>query len=102
MRASGFGLVLIGIVLVALLLFGNNEAILGLDPDDFARLGYLSALSVVLLASAVAWRGRQRGMRLWHAAVWLAILVALVAGYQAWNRGDLPIPLPPPGSGIAV
>lgn len=95
--AAGLGLVILAVVLGALLIFGDDGPILGLDPDDFAQLGYLSALAVVIAASALAWRGRQTGIRLWHAALWLAILVALMAGYQAWHAGDLPLPIIPTG-----
>lgn len=67
--------------LLYLLLSGSDGSPAGLPGDDFARLVYLSALGLVLAAgvigSGIGLRGAARSI-----AIWLAIIVALVAGYQ--------------------
>lgn len=81
MRSSlviALGILAIG--LVVLLVSGDGSSILGLDADRFADLVYAGALLVVL-GSAVLWRGGLTG-RLRSLALWLLIVLVLVAGYQ--------------------
>lgn len=75
------GLAILATGLAALLLFGDDPTIAGLAPDGFARLVTLSALAAVIGAGLVGIRGRL-APRLWHVAVWLGLLVALMAGYS--------------------
>lgn len=79
-------LVGIGILATALvlLLFAGGSPVDGITGDQFARLASLSAVGVLLAAGLVASRG-QVGPRLWHVAVWLALLVALMLGYQSFG-----------------
>ena len=77
------GLAIIGTALAALLLFGESETIAGLDPDAFARLAGLGAVALLVGAGMMASRHRTR-MQLWHVAVWLAVLAALVAAYSVY------------------
>ena len=82
------GLAIIVTALIALLLFADGGSVAGMDPSRFASLASLAA--VALLVGSGLLHGRHRAnMRLWHAAVWLAVLVALMAGYQAFGGGSL-------------
>jgi predicted aspartyl protease len=77
------GLAIIVTALGALLLFGDSGSVAGMAPETFASVASLAA--VALLVGSGLLRGRHlRNMRLWHAALWLAVLVALMAGYQAF------------------
>jgi len=67
--------------LIALLLFGGDGGILGLDDERFADLAKMGAIALVIGAALIGGRGRF-SPRLWHAAVWLALVVALMAGWQ--------------------
>lgn len=107
---AGFAMLAIGLVL--LLIFDSQGSLLGLDNSSFARLVALGALVVVIGAAAI---GRSNaGTSLRQIAVWLAILLVLVAGYQ--YRFDLqsmasqltgglvrpPPPAPNPPGGIDI
>ena len=74
-------LALIGGGLLVLLVSGEDAAPFGLPADDFARMLYLGVLGLViaagLIGSGIGLRGAARSI-----AIWLAIAVALVAGYQ--------------------
>jgi aspartyl protease family protein len=67
--------------LLFLLISGDDAAPFGLSGDDFARLVYLGALGIVVAAgvfgSGIGLKGAARSI-----AIWLAIVVALVGGYQ--------------------
>ena len=71
---------ILAIGLVVLLISGDGSSILGLDADRFANLIYGGALLVVL-GSAALWRSGLTD-RLRNLALWLFIILALVAGYQ--------------------
>lgn len=72
---------LIAAVVLVLVLTHDGGQVGSLATGDFARLGYLVLIVVPLLgALAVQLRGRL-GAGLKQAAIWLALLVALVAGY---------------------
>jgi predicted aspartyl protease len=75
-------LAILATALAVLLLSGSGGAVAGMDPDAFARLAALASIGI-LVGAALIGRGGTRP-RLWHAAVWLAILVALMAGYRAF------------------
>ncbi|WP_181704207.1 hypothetical protein [Chthonobacter albigriseus] len=94
-RAYAFAFAIIGLVLGALFLWGNEPEILGLDPNSFAQFGYMTALAIIVASGFISTREKFRG-RVWHIAVWLAVLTALVLGYTAWQRGDLPLFEPDP------
>jgi hypothetical protein len=76
------GLAILATALVVLLVFGSGGTVGGIDAHSFARFASLAAIAV-LVGAAVVGRGAPRP-KLWHAAVWLALLVALMAGYQAF------------------
>jgi aspartyl protease family protein len=77
---------ILGTALVLLMLFGDSGPIAGIEPDRFGRLAQLTALALVIGAGLVATRGRL-SPKLWHVAVWLALLAALMFGYQAFGPG---------------
>lgn len=80
-RLPWIALAILGGGLLFLLISGEDGTPAGLPGDDFARLVYLSALGLVLAAgligSGIGLRGAARSI-----AIWLAIVVALVGGYQ--------------------
>jgi hypothetical protein len=80
----GIALVLLAASLLTLLMFGKSTAILGLSPDDFASVGYLTVWGL-LVASALVFGRPRIHARLWHIAVWLAIFAALAAGYNHFH-----------------
>lgn len=75
------GLIILGIGLAVLLITDSSGSVLGLDNDDFGRLVYGGALITVIAAGLLsARRNLSGGLR--ATAIWLAIALALVAGYQ--------------------
>ncbi|MDQ6437860.1 TIGR02281 family clan AA aspartic protease [Mesorhizobium sp. LHD-90] len=81
MNRLTIGLGILGVGLVVLLVTDSSGSVLGLDNDRFARLVYLGAIVAVISAGLVSSR-RQLSGGLRAAALWLAMLLALVAGYQ--------------------
>jgi hypothetical protein len=80
--------------LAALLVFGSSPRIVGLAPDDFASVIYLSIFAL-LVASGLAYGRHRINARLWHVAAWLAILVALMAGYGYFHfEPKVPVAVP--------
>ena len=69
----------------ALLIFGNSDSIAGLAPARFADAAYLSIFALLIGASLAFGRHRIHA-RLWHIAVWLAIFLALAAGYRWFHQ----------------
>lgn len=65
----------------ALAWFGLGPAGAGLDGDQFMRLVYLGLL-VTLLASGLLGSGIGIGRGVRNLAIWAAIVIGLVAGYQ--------------------
>lgn len=79
------GMAILATALAALLLFGGDGgSVAGLSPDSFASLAALTAVAV-LVGSALVGNRMATRPKLWHAAVWLAVLVALMAGYRAFH-----------------
>jgi hypothetical protein len=78
------GLAILATALAVLLLFGSGGGpIAGMSPDGFASLAALLAIALMVGSSLIR-RGEGRP-KLWHAAVWLAVLVGLMAGYRAFG-----------------
>ncbi len=69
-----------------LVLFGDSGSVLGMEPDHFASLARLSVVLLIAAVVVAGFRGQVRP-RLWHAAFWLATIVALMAGWQAFHGG---------------
>lgn len=74
-------LAVIALGLVLLLASGDTGTVFGMQDDAFARTLYLGAFGVVVAAGILG-----SGMRFGHIArtmaIWLLIIVALMAGYQ--------------------
>ncbi|PKR90610.1 hypothetical protein CXZ10_04405 [Pleomorphomonas diazotrophica] len=68
-----------------LLLFGGSGSIAGLAPAEFANVAYLSIFALLIGASLALGRHRINA-RLWHIAVWLAVFLALAAGYRWFHQ----------------
>lgn len=81
MRLLWIVLAIIGAGLLVFLISGDSGAPFGLPADDFAQLVYLGALGLVVAAGIVG-SGIGLGSAARSIAIWLGILVALVAGYQ--------------------
>jgi aspartyl protease family protein len=75
------GIIIVGVGLAVLLITDSSGSVLGLDSNSFARLVYGGAIVTVLAAGLLASRRNLSG-GLRAAAAWLAIALALVAGYQ--------------------
>ena len=88
------GMAILATGLVVLLLFGGDGEVGGLPADGIGRMVSLTAVLVLVSAGLVAGRHRANA-RLWHVAVWLALLFALVLGYQLYQ--DMTAPPPPVG-----
>lgn len=87
----GMGIILTG--LVVLLVFGGDGTVVGMEADGFGHLVRMAALLVLVSAGLVAGRHRANA-RLWHVAVWLAILFVLVVGYMEYQDYRYPAPEP--------
>lgn len=91
MRQTVFylGLAILVTAMLALVLFADGGSVAGLEPAKFASLASLAAVAL-MVGSGLLRHARTPGrLRLWHAAVWLGVLVALMAGYQAFHAGAL-------------
>lgn len=67
--------------LVALFIFGDDLNLAGLDSDQFAGLVFYGLLLTLIASGFIA--GRQRlGTMARQAMIWLAIIVACIAGYE--------------------
>lgn len=67
--------------LVLLLSSGDRGAVFGMEDDSFARLLYLGVLGAVIAAGIVG-SGLRFGQMAHTMAIWLLILLGLMAGYQ--------------------
>ncbi|MBS1166162.1 MAG: hypothetical protein H6R00_2187 [Proteobacteria bacterium] len=80
--------VAVAILIVAtgvLLIFGRSGDIAGIAPAQFANAAYLSIFALLIGASLAFGRHRINA-RLWHIAVWLAVFLALAAGYRWFHQ----------------
>ena len=73
---------LIGGGMVLLLVRGDSGTVFGIDSDKFASSLYLGVWGLVIAAGIFASRRVRLGNAARSIAIWLAILVVLVAGYQ--------------------
>ena len=72
---------LIAATLVILLTFGASGTVAGVSSDQFANAVYLGLIAAALLAGGRLWSGGfSNALR--NAAIWLAILVGLMALYN--------------------
>ncbi|WP_026783674.1 hypothetical protein [Pleomorphomonas koreensis] len=69
----------------ALLIFGSSGSVAGLPPARFVDAAYLSIFALLIGASLAFGRHRIHA-RLWHIAVWLAVFLALAAGYRWFHQ----------------
>jgi aspartyl protease family protein len=83
-------LVMILLAGLILLVFGQQDAIFGLRPDDFGSLAWRGAWMVVLFGSLL-YRFRGKFFRALQAlAAWCVILILLVNGYfYRFDLGDM-------------
>lgn len=72
---------LIGATLLLLMANNDGGSTLGMANDDFARFAYMGIWGIVL-ASALLGSGIPLGHFLRSMAIWIIIILALVAGYQ--------------------
>ncbi len=68
-----------------LLIFGGSGKIAGLAPVQFANAAYLSIFALLIGASLAVGR-HSVNARLWHVAAWLAVFLALAAGYRWFHQ----------------
>lgn len=67
--------------LALLLLSGDTSTVFGVEDDSFARILYLGVLGAVI-AAGILGSGVRFGQVARTMAIWLLILLALMAGYQ--------------------
>jgi aspartyl protease family protein len=80
-RLIWIALIALGAGLVLLIVNDSSGETLGLSNDDFSRVLYLGVLGVVIAAGI--WRSREMfGDTLRNLAIWLFVVLVLVAGYQ--------------------
>ena len=82
MRVLWIVLGLLGLTLAALLIFGGDGTVAGVDGDVIARVVGLVAVLAVLLLGFASGRFSTRGLAR-NIAIWLALLVGLVLLYQS-------------------
>lgn len=80
-RLYWIAIAVLGGGLLLLLFNGSSGQTLGLDNDSFGQLIYLGAIVMVIGAGVLA-RGTRLGDTLRSLALWVAIVLVLVAGYQ--------------------
>lgn len=83
----------------ALLLFGGSGEVAGLPSHDFASAAYLSIFAL-LIGASLAYGRHRINARLWHVAVWLAVFVALAAGYRWYHAVPEAVPVDGPSQSI--
>jgi aspartyl protease family protein len=74
------GLLILGAGLIVLLLSGGSGTAFGISTDDLGQLVYLGAIATVVGAGVLYRSNISATLR--GIAAWLAIVLALVAGYQ--------------------
>ena len=86
-RFSGTLLFLFGVVVVAAVIIATRDdpTVFGLDKDDFARLSWLGAILVALVAGIVGRGALAQAVR--YSLSWVIVMALLVAGYS--YRGEL-------------
>ncbi len=80
MNRLTIGLLILAAGLLVLLLKGSGGTAFGLHEDDFGQLVYLGALAAVVGAGVLARSNVSATLR--SIAMWLAIVLIFVAGYQ--------------------
>lgn len=80
-RLFWIAIAILGIGLVLLLVNDSSGEVFGIANDDFGRFVYLGALVVVIGAGMLTRRVRLSDT-LRQAALWLLVILVLVAGYQ--------------------
>jgi aspartyl protease family protein len=87
---AGIMLAMVLLAALTLLLFGQQDLILGLRPDDFGSVAWRGAWIILLLGSLL-FRFRGRFFRALQAlAAWSVILILLVNGYfHRFDLGDM-------------
>ena len=109
MRSDRMLYVILAIIAAAVVLLIVNDGAgrtFGLDNGDFGGLVW-GVLIVTVIAAGILARGGFGGSGLTHAAIWLALFVALVIGYRLYNGEPVfppgaPEPPAPPRSGTGI
>ena len=70
---------LLGLTLVVVFVFGGDGSVAGLSSGSFVGLMSLLALLAYFVVGRGAWRGMSGSTALRSAAIWLTIIVGLVA-----------------------
>lgn len=81
MRSVWIAMAILAVGLIVLLASGSGGSVLGLSTDSFGRLVYLSALGAVL-CTGILFSGQRFGHTVRLLAIWLLVILALMAGYQ--------------------
>ncbi|MCX7304781.1 MAG: TIGR02281 family clan AA aspartic protease [Hyphomicrobiales bacterium] len=81
MRSFWIGIAILAAGLIVLLALGSGGSVLGIDSDRFGHLVYLAALGAVI-GTGILVSGQRFGQTVRTLAVWLLVILALMAGYE--------------------
>jgi aspartyl protease family protein len=80
-RVFWIAIAILAVGLIALVAAGSGGDVLGMDADRFGNLVYLSALGTVI-GAGILLSGQRFGRTVRTLAVWLLVILALMAGYE--------------------
>lgn len=81
MRAFWIAIAILAGGLIVLVAFDSSGSVLGLTTDDFGHLVYLAALGA-MIGAGILFSGQRFGQTVRTLAVWLLVILALMAGYE--------------------
>lgn len=81
MRIFWIGIAILAVGLIVLIASDSGGEVLGLTTDRFGSLIYLTALGTVI-GAGVLFSGQRFGQTVRTLAIWLLVILALMAGYE--------------------
>lgn len=81
MRIFWIGIAILAVGLIVLVAAGSGGDVLGMDTDRFGNLVYLAALGTVI-GAGILFSGQRFGQTVRTLAIWLLVILALMAGYE--------------------
>lgn len=81
MRIFWIGIAILAVGLIVLVASDSSGEVLGMSTDRFGSLVYLAALAAVI-GAGILFSGQRFGQTVRTLAVWLLVILALMAGYE--------------------
>lgn len=81
MRIFWIGIAILAVGLIVLIASDSSGEALGISTDRFGRLVHLTALGVVI-GAGILFSGQRFGQTVRMLAIWLLVILALMAGYE--------------------